>query len=298
MKIVIGTRKSQIPLIQSRSVAQLLSQAGADVEIRPIETVGDTLDVALEDRGGSSVFVREIDESLIKGEIDVAIHDMKDVAVTLPEGVAIAAVPERVDPREAFVSTQSRKLSSLAKGSRIGVSGPCRAVQLARLRPDAEIVFLSGDVEARLRALSAGEIDAIVMSAAGPLRIGVPKVIAEYLPVEKIVPRAGQGALAVEVRSEARELVAFVKKACHHRASGVTVLAERAFVRALSAMHGAIIAANADIKPSGLLLTGLIASEDWTMFAVERESGPLEAASSAGTKLAEKMVSHLQKKAQ
>ncbi|MFA4874279.1 MAG: hydroxymethylbilane synthase [bacterium] len=294
MKIIVGTRKSHLPLLQSREVAQLLTNAGAEVEIRPLATIGDTLEAAIEDRGSSGIFTGEIDEALKNREIDVAVHDVKDLGFELPDGVSIAAVPARVDPREAFVSARSRKLSSLAKGARVGITGRCRGVQLARIRPDLELLTLHGDVEAKLRALSAGEIDAVIMAAAGPIRMGIQKTITEYLPVDKFVPQAGQGALAIEVRSDDRELLAFVRKACHHNASGLTVRAERGFVRALSGMQGVVLAANAEIKPSGFLLVGLVASSDGSMFAVERESGPLDEAGTIGKKLAEKMMKKIE----
>ncbi len=290
MKLVVGTRRSHIPLIQAQDCAALLKKAGIEVEIRPIDTVGDALDVTLDDKHGG-VFVRDLDEALLRGEIDLAVHDAKDLGPDLSAGVAIAAVPQRLDPREAFISTKARKLAGLAAGMRVGVSGPCRDLQLHRLRREVTAVPLAGDAESRLRALNAGEVDAVILAAAALIRLNIAKVITEYIPVEKMVPGVGQGALALAVRSADREVMRAVKAACHHTASGLTVRAERAFLKALP--PGLAFAANAEIEPSGLILHAFIAHRESNSYVADRISGELDDPGALGAQLAKKMVGKL-----
>ncbi len=294
MKIVVGTRKSQIPLLQSRYVAKLLEEAGAEVELHPIQTVVDSLDVALSAEGGSQVFVKEIDEALLKGEIDVAIHDMKDVGGKLPQGVSIAAVPAREDPREAFISTRASKLAALAKGSRVGVTSRSRHVQLARLRPDLMIIPMPAELETCLRSLKEGEIDAIILAACDLMRMNLSKLIAERISVDKIIPEVGQGALSIQVRSDKKELLSFVKSACHNNASGIQMRAERSFLRTIASVDDAIIAANAEIKPAGLFIVGFVSSSDGSVFVTDKQSGPVDKAAEIGITLAKKLLKKFQ----
>ncbi len=290
MKIIVGTRKSPLSIVQSKSVARLLESAGAEVELRPIKTIGDTLDVALSEEGGKAIFVQEIDEALLKGEIDVAVHNMKDLAAQLSRGVAIAAVPAREDPREAFISTKAMKLSGLPKGARIGTSSPSRRAQLFKLRPDLEIVALKGNVEARLKKLESGKVDAIILAACGIKRLGIEKVIAECLPVDKLIPAIGQGALAVEVRAGEKDLVSFVQKACHNRATGIAVRAERALFKAVGGDYKMPVAAHAEIQPSGISMIAFMTTADEAHYVVEKSSGRVEDAVKIGTELGELLI--------
>jgi hydroxymethylbilane synthase len=289
MKIVVGTRKAQAPLVESRAVARLLERAGAEVEIRAIQTVGDELDVAPAMHGGGA-FVREIDEALLRGDVDVAVHDAKDIAADLPRGIAIAAIPQRDEAREAFVSTKARRLTALPKGARMGALGPCRTAQLARLRPDLELVPVSGDIESRLRALKAGDVDALILAAAGLVRMGVGKVITELIPTDRMIPAVGQGALAVEVRSADRDLMQFLRKACHHRASGFRIRAERAFQKAVGAAAGIAFAAHAEIRPSGISVVGFVSLPDGSSFFSDRVEGAIEESAELGKKIGEKLL--------
>jgi hydroxymethylbilane synthase len=290
MKIVVGTRKSQIPLLQSRYVAKLLEDAGAQVEIHPIQTVVDSLDVALSAEGGSQVFVKEVDDALLRGEVDVAVHDMKDVGLKLPPGISIAAVPAREDPREAFISTRTSKLSALADGSRVGVTSRLRHVQLERLRPDLVIIPMAAELENCLRSLNEGEVDALVLASCDLTRMGIGKLIAERIALDKMIPAIGQGALSVQVRSQEKELLSFVKNACHNNAAGAQMRAERSFLKAVTSADDAIFAANAEIRPSGLFLIAFIASSDGSVFLSDKESGPVDKAQDLGTKLAQKLL--------
>jgi len=294
MKIIIGTRGSALALVQARFVAGLLEKAGANVEIQTIKTVGDTLDVALSELGGKGVFVKEIDEALIGGKIDVAVHSMKDVPAIIPQGVAIAAIPVREDARDAFVSNKARKISKLPKGALVGTSSPRRRAQLLRLRPDLQIMPMRGNVETRLKKLEEGEVDAVILAAAGLNRLGIGKIVTEYIPLDKMIPSPGQGALAVEIRSGEKELLKFVQKACHHNATGIVVRAERSFLKMVGGDCNMPLAAHAEIRATGLDLSAFMSSLDGSHSIVDHESGPPNEAGAIGEKLAKRMLKKLQ----
>jgi len=293
LKIVIGTRRASLSLVQSRLVANMLQAAGADCELTPIKTIGDTLDVALAESGDKEVFIKEIDEALLTGEIDVAVHDMKDVPTELRKGISIAAVPAREDPRDVFISTRARKLSGLPKGARVGTSSAARRAQLFIIRPDLDIVAMRGNIEGRLKKLHAGKVDAVILSASGLKRLGIGDVITEFLPPDRMIPAVGQGALAVEVKSRDRELVSFVHKACHNKATGIAIRAERSFLKAVGADYKMPVAAHAEIKPSGLVMQAFIATPDEAHHVIEKKTGSLEDAQEIGKKLAEEMLEKL-----
>ena len=293
MKIVIGTRRSSLALVQSRAVARPLEAAGAEVKIRPIKTIGDTLDVALSELGGEGVFIKEIDEALLNGGVDVAVHSMEDVPARLPQGIAIAAVTPREDPREAFISTRAFKLSGLSQGARVGTSSPRRRAQLFRIRPDLDVVPVKGNVETRLKKLEAGKVDALILAAADLKRLGIGNVITECLPVDRMIPAVGQGALAVEVRGVDRELVRFVHKSCHHAATGIAIRAERSFLKVVGGDSNDPIAAYGEIRPSGLVLAAFMSTKDESHYVIDRESGPVDEAAEIGRRLGERMLKKL-----
>jgi len=290
MKIVVGARKSPIALAECRLVADLLKKAGAEAELKPVETAADSLEAALKEGSGSQVFIREVDEALSQGRIDVAVHDMKDVGASLPKGISIAAVPVREEAREAYISTKASKLAALPRGARVGVTSQASHVQLSRLREDLSIVPMAPEVEGFLRALNEGELDALIVAGCDMKRMGFTKLIAELVPIDKIIPPVGQGALSVEVRSAERDLTKFVASACHHRASGLKIRAERAFLKAMGAAQAAVFAAHAEIKPSGLAMIGFVSSADGSNFVSDREQGGVDKAPDVGARLAEKLL--------
>lgn len=293
MKIVVGTRGSKLAIVQSRIVAALLTGGGAEVELHPITTVGDTLDVALTELGGKGVFTKEIDEALQNREIDVAVHSMKDVPAGLPAGVSIAAVPRREDARDAFISTKAFKVVDLPQGARVGTSSPRRRAQLLRLRPDLGIVPMRGNVETRLKKLKDDEVDAVILAVAGLRRLGIERVITEALSIDRMIPAIGQGALAVAVRSEERELLKFVNTSCHHMASGLTVRAERSLLKTVGGDCHSPLAAHARLEPTGIVMTAFFATPDGTRFAVERASGPADEPAEIGERLGERLLEKL-----
>jgi hydroxymethylbilane synthase len=290
MNITIGARKSQLALVQCKQVAGLLANAGAEVELVPVDTVVDSLEVGLKEGATSPVFVKEVDEALLRGDIDVAVQDLKDVGAALPAGISIAAVTAREDAAEAFVSTKASKLQVLPAGSRLGVTSQSSHVQLARLYPAIDIVPMPSDIEMLLLALKKGELDAFMTPACDLKRLGFTKLIAETMPLGRIIPAIGQGALAAEVRGAEKDLLSFVSRACHHRATGLRVRAERAFMKALGGFEGAVFAAHAEIKPKGLAMIGFLATTDGQRFVAGKESGDLDRAAEVGAKLAEKLV--------
>lgn len=231
MTIIIGSRGSKLALWQSEHVRGVLAAHGIEASIRIIHTTGDKItDVPLAQLGAQTstkgLFTKEIEEALLAGEIDLAVHSMKDMPTELPPGLEIAAVPEREDARDAFISRWA--FADLPVGARVGTSALRRAAQLRAHRPDLEIESLRGNVDTRLRKFDEGQFDAILLAAAGLRRLGWEHRINEYLPPEIVCPAVGQGALAIETRAgDAR--FAFLD----HAATRAAVELERAFLRAM-----------------------------------------------------------------
>jgi hydroxymethylbilane synthase len=275
----IGTRGSRLALAQSGQTARVLEQAGIPTELVVVKTSGDRLaDVSLAKVGGKGLFVKELEEALAEGRIDLAIHSMKDVPAEVPAGFAIAAVTPRADVRDVVVRRTPSPageaglaaagvpcalpaIASLPRGAAVGTGSLRRRAQLAALRPDLRVVPLRGNVDTRLRKLEAGEIDAIVLAAAGLARLGVD-VAAEPLDADEFLPAPGQGALAIETRADdapVRELVAVL----HDPASAAACDAERSFLRELGASCQVPVAAFARVlEDGGIVLAGLVASLD------------------------------------
>lgn len=215
---------------------QLCARYGIDCvfEIRKIVTKGDRiLDVTLNKVGGKGLFVKEIEEALLGGGIDLAVHSMKDVPFDRQDGLVIGAVPERVDPRDGLIARSGMKLNDLPEGAKVGTSSLRRAAQLKSYRPDLRIESIRGNIDSRLRKLDSGEFDAIVLAAAGLKRMGWGERINEYLPPELCVPAVGQGALGIECRG-GDQFVLQMLRHLNHRDSELAVIAERAFLGRLN----------------------------------------------------------------
>src|SRR4249919_2686838 len=197
--LVIASRGSQLALWQARWVAGQLAAAGHECRIEIIKTTGDKItDVPLAKVGTKGLFTKEIEEALLDGRADLAVHSLKDLPTELPEGLVLAAVPEREDPRDAIIGM---RLDQLPHGAKVGTSSLRRAAQLRKLRPDLVIESVRGNLDTRLRKLDEGQYDAIVLAAAGMKRLGWANRIAEILPAEKMCSAVGQGALAIETRA-------------------------------------------------------------------------------------------------
>ena len=270
--LVIASRGSQLALWQARWVAAQLSAAGQESRIEIIKTTGDKItDVPLAKVGTKGLFTKEIEEALLDGRADLAVHSLKDLPTELPEGLVLAAVPEREDPRDAVVG---RKLAELAVGARVGTSSLRRAAQLRQLRPDLQVESVRGNLDTRLRKLDEGQYDAILLAAAGLKRLGWGDRIAEILPPEQMCPAVGQGALAIETRAGFAQ-VAMLDHADTHTA----ILAERAVLAALGGGCQVPIGAYATVSEGRVLVLAIVAAPDGTqVIRAEAEGGEAQAA--------------------
>ena len=230
----VGTRGSPLALAQTELALSRLRAAHPSVafELVIVTTQGDADRTAPLAGMGLGVFVSEIERRLATGDIDLAVHSLKDLPSTLPDGMAIGAIPERADPRDALVSHLGHPLAQLPAGARIGTSSPRRAAQIAGQRPDLTIVPIRGNVETRLRKAAGAECDAAILAAAGLHRLNLAHAITQYLPPEQFVPPPGQGALAIEIRAADARMAALVA-AAHHPPTAAAVAAERAFLALL-----------------------------------------------------------------
>lgn len=265
--IKIGTRGSPLALVQAGEVRARLVVAHAglgegDIELVVIKTSGDTIqDRRLFEQGGKGLFTKEIEEALIAGEIDLAVHSAKDMPASLPDGLVLSTFLEREDPRDAFISTVAATLEDLPEGAKTGTSSLRRQAQALALRPDLEIVPLRGNVETRIKKLEAGEMAATFLAAAGLHRLGLAEVITSYLDWRTFVPAPGQGAICLEVREDdekTRELVAPL----NHAPTMHAVTVERAVSTALGASCRMPLAAFAQIRNNKLQAVAALFSPD------------------------------------
>lgn len=289
----IATRRSPLALWQAEHVAARLQQAhsGVTVELVKIQTQGDKiLDAPLAKIGGKGLFVKELEQGLLKGSADLAVHSMKDVPVLLPDGLEIAIIMDREDPRDAFVSNHHADLASLPQGAVVGTSSLRRQCQLLEARPDLQIKFLRGNVNTRLAKLDAGEYDAIILATAGLVRLGFDQRIVKRMPVRESLPAVGQGAIGIECRSDDHQLKALLA-ALHDPETAYRVTAERAVNETLEGGCQAPIAAHARIKSNGLLrLHGLVAQPDGQCVLREEIEGPVEQAHQLGVTVGQRLL--------
>ncbi|MFI4929962.1 MAG: hydroxymethylbilane synthase [Burkholderiales bacterium] len=252
---VIATRESRLALWQAGHVRALLrARCAVDARLLGMTTRGDQiLDRTLSKVGGKGLFVKELEAALEDGRADLAVHSLKDVPMDLPDGFVLAAVLEREDPRDAFVSPRHASLAALPPGSCVGTSSLRRVVQLLSLRADLRIEPLRGNLDTRLRKLDEGHYDAIVLAAAGLIRLGLAERIAQHFAVEQMLPAAGQGALAIEVRS-ADEGLRRTLATLNHAPTWLAVHAERAVSRALGGSCSVPLAAFASWHGDTLVL--------------------------------------------
>jgi len=258
----IGTRRSKLALTQSgmmqRAIGRALGVADADlaaaVPLVEIVTTGDRIqDRRLLEIGGKALFTKEIEEALLDGRVDVAVHSMKDVPAEQPDGLCIAAVPEREDPRDAFISETFASFDDLPAGARLGTASLRRQAQALALRPDLSIEMLRGNVDTRLKRLADGEFDAILLATSGLNRLGFEAVIRERLSLDAFLPAPGQGALALQTRAD--EADALWAAALNHPMTALAVAAERGAMAALEGSCRTAIGAHADIAEGRLRLT-------------------------------------------
>lgn len=288
----IATRKSPLALWQAEHVAARLMAAhqGLRVELVGMVTQGDRLlDAPLAKVGGKGLFVKELEQGILGGMADLAVHSMKDVPAELPPGLQITAILPREDPRDALVSNRHAALHTLPEHARIGTSSLRRQAQMKARFPLCDIVSLRGNVGTRLDKLESEGLDAIVLAAAGLIRLGLTGRITEYLAPEVSLPAVGQGAIGIESRRDADEVNALLK-VLHDPATAVCVSAERAFNHRLNGGCQVPIAGHAELSVDRLRLRGLVASPDGrTRFSGEAE-GPAANAESLGDELAERLL--------
>jgi hydroxymethylbilane synthase len=290
--VVLGTRGSRLAVQQSEWVqAQLQALAPhVTVTLRRIQTSGDRiLDVPLAQIGGKGLFVKEIEEALLSGAIDLAVHSMKDVPTELPEGLAILCVPPREDPRDALISHDGKSFMDLPRGARIGTSSLRLQSQLLHARPDLTIAMLRGNLDTRLRKLREGQYDAIVLAAAGLRRLAWAHEITEYLAPQISLPAIGQGALGIEGRRDDLFICSLLS-GLDHAPSHTAVRAERALLHRLQGGCQVPIAAHATVAGTGVRLEGLVSSVDGKELLRDTAEGTIEDPESIGTQLAEQLL--------
>ncbi len=290
--IRVGTRASVLARAQADSVAQALRARGEDVEIVTMTTEGDRLlSARLAEVGGKGLFVREIEEALLAGTIDVAVHSLKDLPAELPGGLVLAAFPAREDPRDVLVSRSGGGFDALSEGARLGTSSPRRRALALAVRPDLRIQPVRGNVDTRLRKLAAGECDALVLAAAGLRRLGLTPEHAEPLAADVFVPAVGQGILGVEVRADDARVSGLVR-ALDHADTRAAALAERAYLRRLGASCNTAVAAHAMIEGGGttIRMDAVVASEDGRRLLRDGATGVVEEAEDVGLWLAESIL--------
>ncbi|RXZ84903.1 hydroxymethylbilane synthase [Paenibacillaceae bacterium] len=278
-KIIVGSRQSALALTQSGQVIDELQQLsdkhglGFTFEIKKIVTKGDRiLDVTLSKVGGKGLFVKEIEQALLDGSIDMAVHSMKDMPYALPEGLMNGAVPRRQDPRDCLITKEGRSLDELPHGARVGTSSLRRACQLKRYRPDLQLESIRGNIDSRIRKLDTEGFDAVVLAAAGLSRMGWLDKVSSYLSADICVPAVGQGALGIECREndlKLRELLALL----NDEVSELAVSAERSLLGALNGGCQVPIGAYAILQENSLQLTGIVGSPDGEVLLKETRQG-------------------------
>ena len=289
--IRIGTRSSPLALWQAQWVKDRLEQQWPTlrVELVPVKTSGDRFqNISLSRIGGKGLFVKEIEEALQAGRVDLAVHSVKDVPAVLPAGLSLSVIPQREDPRDVLIASNGETLDELPAGTRVGTSSLRRQALLLHLRPDLHIAMLRGNVETRLRKQRDGEVDATILAAAGLKRLGLMPTRSHILDERIFVPAVGQGALGIETCDEA-DIEALLRP-LHHVETALAVTAERAFLGRMGGSCRTPLAALATARAAGVTLVALIASPDGQVVLRGQEHGPAETAEQLGIRLAERLL--------
>ncbi len=288
-KLTIGSRGSQLALWQSRWVASQLAALGVETTLEIIKTTGDKItDVPLAKVGTKGLFTKELEEALVERRIDLAVHSLKDMPTDLPEGLMLAAVPEREDARDAIVGV---RLADLAAGARVGTSSLRRAAQLRAVRPDLAIESVRGNLDTRLRKLDEGQYEAIVLAAAGLRRLGWAHRIAELLEPNVMCPAVGQGALAIETRNGGDAAAAICVRLTHEITLRC-VTAERALLRALGGGCQVPIGAHASVAEGRMSLASVVASPDGVQVIAHHLHGDPADAERLGAEMAAHLLAN------
>lgn len=288
--LTIGTRGSQLALTQTNMVARAIEAAnpGLTIEIHILKTKGDQVtDVPLSSFGGEGVFVKELERALLSGEVDMAVHSLKDLPTTLPEGLIIASTPERADVRDALIAKQANRLDALPEGACVATSSPRRRAQLLAYRPDLQLTDIRGNVDTRLKKLTDDEdLDAIILASAGLDRLGWGDRITERIDCAVCMPAVSQGALAIETRQDDNRTIAAVGK-INHLPTSQAVLGERTFLRDIGGGCHTPIGAWGRIQEEVFRLDGVLAALDGRWIVQDTVSGSPEKVEELGRQLAD-----------
>lgn len=273
-KLVIGTRGSKLALWQSEYISGLITEAtGLPVELKIIKTTGDKiLDVPLAKVGGKGLFTKELEVALMAGEVDLCVHSMKDVPTELPEGCVLAGMPARVDSRDVLVSHKGEDLVTLPEGGRVGTSSLRRVAQVRALRPDVEIVDVRGNLDTRMRKAEEGQVDVVILAAAGIKRLGWGDRISSFIPGEQMVSAVGQGAIGIEIREDDE----FMHAVCAQISDAETmacVTAERIVMNRLDGGCQVPIGAYARIEGDQMLIDAMVGTVDGSQILRTHQSG-------------------------
>jgi hydroxymethylbilane synthase len=291
--IKIGTRGSKLALWQAEWVKSELIKIFPDIliEIVIIKTKGDKiLDVPLAKVGGKGLFVKEIEEALLGNRIDIAVHSMKDMPAELLDGLSIGAIPERETPVDVLISKNNLFLSQLPRKAKVGTSSLRRLAQTRHIRPDLVILPLRGNLDTRIKKLDSGEMDAIILAAAGVKRLGLEHLITEHLEEDIMLPAVGQGALCIEIRKNDDNIAKHIAY-LDHSITREVVMGERAFLKKLEGGCQIPIAGHGKAEKNVFTISGLIADLEGKRIIKDTLSGPLESSEEIGTALAEKLLS-------
>lgn len=297
-RLVIGTRGSKLALIQTDEVVAQLKDKHPqrDFAVKTIRTGGDKSAEAPLASLGLGIFVKEIEDALLRGNIDMAVHSLKDLTPLLPAGLAIGAVCQRQDPRDVLINRWNCDIDGLPSGARIGTSSPRRTAQLMAMSPESQVVPIRGNVETRINKAFGQDYDGVLLAAAGVIRLGLQDQVSQYLSPEKFVPAPGQGALAVEIRTDDDEM-ASILEAIDHLPTHRAVTAERAFLERLGGGCQEPSAAYARVSDETMVMLAFMASPDgkqvYTTKTQGRATNPHEVAMEAHQRLIEKGAGRL-----
>ena len=288
----LGTRKSALAMAQSAWVRERVERRhpGVRVELVPISTRGDRIQhMPLNEIGGKGLFVKEIEEALLREEIDLAVHSMKDMPADLPEGLALDVFPERESPLDVIVSARGVGIAGLPAGSRVGTGSLRRSAQLRSVRPDLDVVAIRGNVDTRLRKLDEGLYDAVVLAEAGLRRLGLAGRVGGVLPADQVLPALAQGALGLEIRggdSWTRGILSFL----HDETTMIAVLAERAFLKELDGGCQVPIGGLAVVERGKVFFTGMVGEVDGSRIIRRSSEGPCGEAELVGRSAAREVL--------
>lgn len=298
MKIVVGTRGSNLALVQTNWVVDQLKKANPDVEfeVKIIKTKGDLIkDLPLDKIGDKGLFVKEIEKSLLNKEIDMAVHSMKDMPSYLPKGLKFASSPKREDPRDVLIFKEGYKsIEDLPKGAKIGTGSKRRKYQLLKNRPDLEIVPIRGNIETRIKKIETENLDGVVLAASGLKRAGLEGKIDYYIPTDIMLPAPAQGILALEIRENDEETESIINS-IKDDTTKVQIDAERGFLIGVNGSCHIPMGAYCDIDGDKIKLTGLYGDGDGKKIIIQSQEGNIEDAPKIGYELAKSVLKEFEK---